>query len=90
MKTDKKKAGIAFWATVVFVAAVVYVLSLGPAAWLSERRLLSNPAMTTIYAPVFAVYDHGPSPIRRATDWYLALWTKKSDEGELFDPIDAQ
>jgi len=87
MSEPKKKPGVAFWATVLVVVGLVYVLSIGPATWLHERRLLSNGAMTTLYAPHFGVYEHGPRPIRRASDWCLALWSKKSDEGIFYDPI---
>jgi hypothetical protein len=85
--TSRKQPGVTFWTTVVVVVVLVYLLSLGPATWLNERRHLSNGAMTTLYAPVLSVYECGPRPIRRATDWYLALWSKKSDQGIFFDPI---
>ncbi len=88
--TPHKQPGVAFWATIVVVVGLVYVLSIGPATWLNERRYLSNGTVTTLYAPVFVVYEYGPRPIRRATDWYLAFWSKKSDEGIFFDPIQAE
>jgi hypothetical protein len=37
--TDRKKPGMAFWATVVVVVALLaYLLSFGPACWLSAKR----------------------------------------------------
>ncbi len=83
----RKQPGVAFWATVVATVALVYLLSLGPATWLAEQRHLSNGAMTTLYAPVFAAYENAPRPIRLTTDWYVSLSSKKSDEGILFDPV---
>jgi hypothetical protein len=35
--TDRKKPGVAFWATVVVVAVLAYPLSFGPACWVSGR-----------------------------------------------------
>jgi hypothetical protein len=38
MTSDRKKPGVAFWATVVLVVVVVgYPLSFGPACWISSR-----------------------------------------------------
>jgi hypothetical protein len=88
--TDRKKPGVAFWATVAAVVGLVYVLSIGPATWLNERRFLSNGAVTTLYAPLFRAYEYGPRPIRQAGDWYLARWSKRSDEGIFYDPIQAE
>jgi hypothetical protein len=35
--TDRKKPGVAFWATVVFALPVLYILSFGPACWIASR-----------------------------------------------------
>jgi hypothetical protein len=50
--TDRKKPGVAFWATVVVVAALVaYPLSLGPALWMENRGLLQSDYLT-VYGPL--------------------------------------
>ena len=89
MTTERKKPGVTFWATVVVIVGLAYVLSSGPAIWLHERQLLSDGSVTILYDPLFRVCLYGPRPIRRASDWYLALWSKKSDEGIFYDPINA-
>ena len=51
--TDRKKPGVAFWATVVVVVAVAYPLSAFPMLWL--REYLPNPAQDAvrwIYTPL--------------------------------------
>jgi hypothetical protein len=35
---DRKKPGVAFWATVVVVVVLAYVASFGPANWWSRFR----------------------------------------------------
>jgi hypothetical protein len=35
--TDRKKPGVALWATVVVVVLALYVLSYGPACWWGPR-----------------------------------------------------
>ncbi len=38
--TSRKKPGVAFWATVLVLVALAYPVSLGPACWMFENRLL--------------------------------------------------
>jgi hypothetical protein len=40
MTTDRKKPGVAFWATLVLIAGLVaFPLSAGPASWACEHGL---------------------------------------------------
>jgi hypothetical protein len=78
MTSDRKKPGVAFWATVALVAVLVgYPLSAGPAIWIAMRTsdevLLSHP-VNRLYAPVWWFCDHGPRPIRDLACWSLNLW----------------
>jgi len=43
MNGDRKKPGVAFWATVGLVAVVLYVLSLLPIWWLEASDLNPEP-----------------------------------------------
>ena len=53
MNDSRKKPGVAFWATmVVVVALVVYPLSFGPACALCDRDLVAVQSMQSIYRPV--------------------------------------
>ncbi len=50
--TDRKKPGVAFWATVAMVGLVLYVASFGPACWLVGRGFISSSAASFFYRPV--------------------------------------
>jgi hypothetical protein len=74
MTTDRKKPGVAFWATVALVVVlVVYPLSFGPACWLDSRTLLpawSVRFLRSFYSPML----DGPKSVRDALMWYGYLW----------------
>jgi hypothetical protein len=60
--TDRKKPGVAFWATmVVVVVLVAYPLSFGPACWISSRVQPSGRVVSVIYSPVIWTW-HRSSP----------------------------
>jgi hypothetical protein len=52
--TDRKKPGMAFWATVAVVAVLAYPLSFGPVCWITSRTGVSSIAIPTIYRPMIA------------------------------------
>src|SRR5262245_4110290 len=87
MDDPQKKSTAPFWATVVVVVVLLYALSMGPATWLNERHVLSDAVITALYAPVFKTYEYGGASIRRAIDWYLVFWSKKSGDGIIYDEI---
>ena len=68
--TDRKKPGLAFWATVVVVLAlVVYPLSFGPACWTAVRGWLPAPAehaLREFYMPIRRLARHGPRPVSQS------------------------
>jgi hypothetical protein len=76
MSGDRKKPGLAFWASVVVVVAGLYVLSVGPAAWLEDRGAMPAWAMPVVwrfYTPlIWACSRFGPT--WDALVWYAALW----------------
>jgi hypothetical protein len=76
-------------AIVLAVALVVYPLSIGPATWLDERRLIPAFAVPSIFLPLFSMYEHGPRSLRAATDWYIGVRSKKTNDGVLFDPVES-
>jgi hypothetical protein len=51
--TDRKKPGMAFWVAVVVVVLALYVLSFGPACWITSRTG-GDHLLPTIYRPVVA------------------------------------
>jgi hypothetical protein len=79
MTADRKKPGVAFWATVVLVAALVaYPLSFGPFCWLVYHDHLPNGRATRsalyFYSPIiFAA--RSSEFIAGAMSGYVRLWT---------------
>lgn len=73
--TDRKKPGLAFWATVVVVIAA-YLLSWGPAMWLFTFGRLPESAQFAIYyayAPIGWLAGLTPATERLLT-WYGNCW----------------
>jgi hypothetical protein len=69
------------WAkwTLAFVIGVpvLYVLSVGPAAWLNTRQLIPEPlnsARRHFYYPIHWLECNGPEPFDRVVTWYAHLW----------------
>lgn len=87
MTPSHKKPGVAFWATVALVTALVYPLSLGPLTWLHHHGLIPEWIMDgpvqMLYVPLIwlskiGVKDGAPIPelnaFGRAIDWYVEFW----------------
>ena len=69
--TDRKKPGVAFWATVVVVVALVgYPLSWGPVLYLEMSGWISPSLIGRFYAPVGWLLL-GPGKPK----WFLAYLT---------------
>ena len=74
--TDRKKPGVAFWATVALVVVLAYPLSFGPCAWIVDAAHMSPAikiSMGHFFAPCRWFYRAGPEPVR---GWYQKyVWT---------------
>jgi hypothetical protein len=88
--TDRKKPGVAFWATVVMVALlVVYPLSFGPACWTASRDQSLSPldrSVSQVYWPI------GWLGMREGILGDTVLWYAKvgmENEAMVSIPIDA-
>jgi hypothetical protein len=71
--TDRKKPGLAFWATVALAVVLAYPLSFGPACWLADNGLTSMRTTACIYKPILFAASRGPRPIRGVLRSY-AQW----------------
>jgi hypothetical protein len=61
--TDRKKPGVAFWATVVAaLSPLLYLLSIGHACWFTSRTEVGIDALNRIYQPVMRLYWGGNVP----------------------------
>ena len=85
--TSRKKPGLAFWATVALLVVALYVLSIGPVAWLVREAKPGDWSWSIYHAayyPLHRIRELGerdedpaldsPAPIGRAIDWYLNFW----------------
>ena len=78
--SERRKPGVAFWATVMVVVATLYVASEGPAIWLYWKMLPSRQwdrpivvALEVIYAPADWAFSLAPESVRQARSRYL-MW----------------
>ena len=76
MSSDRKKPGVAFWATVVVVVVLVaYPLSFGPILAYYRSGLAGGrirPVMAA-HQPLLVVRRQGPEPIRGLLESYAQL-----------------
>ena len=77
MTPDRKKPGVAFWATVVVVVALVaYPLSWGPSCWILWRMGMPSWGVESyrrMYGPLLWIYEQSPPWIQHAVQWYCSL-----------------
>ncbi len=68
---SRKKPGVAFLAIVVLVVApLLYVLSFGPACWVTMRLNLPSEVINVGYHPIVWSFDRVPREIRDFVMWY--------------------
>jgi hypothetical protein len=73
MMADRKKPGVAFWATVALVAVLVgYPLSAGPACWLTGRKYFRASTVNSFYRPVLWSASKA-QPLKNALVWWGSL-----------------
>ena len=62
MTSDRKKPGVAFWATVVVVVALLaYPLSFGPACWAVGRGFWKAEHAAILFRPLAVLTWRGPA-----------------------------
>ncbi len=70
MTSDRKKPGVAFWATLLVVVLVAYPLSFGPACWMMSRGSLPIFPTAYPYWPLVVSANAAPRPVRNLVAWY--------------------
>ena len=76
LMTSRKKPGVAFWATVAVVVALMYPLSFGPASWGASRIDVTDAGRTALmyfYYPIWVASIDGPAWIRVPLAWWKDL-----------------
>ena len=56
----------------LILVAALYVLSIGPVAWLYQKNDWDNDYLETVYAPV--IWLHRETALREPLEWYLDLF----------------
>jgi hypothetical protein len=74
--TDRKKPGAAFWATVLLVVPMLYVLSFGPACWITSRTEIGAGILPTLYRPMIWAWDSYPQSLHHQLLWYSRVGAK--------------
>ena len=78
MTPDRKKPGVAFWATVVVTCLMLYVLSIGPVCRYSAMQnrdgLWYPDWFDPVYWPVGWCAADERSFANRTLSWYVRLW----------------
>jgi hypothetical protein len=76
--TSRKKPGVAFWATVaVVVVPLLYVLSFGPACWITDQDwcpIRLHDAHYIVYWPMLRLLENGPAWLADAIMWWVGMW----------------
>lgn len=73
---ERTRRGWGVWIAGLVLLPLLYVLSIGPAAWLLDHGYMSEPveeALTVFYTPLVLVYDSNQT-FEVALDAYLSLW----------------
>jgi hypothetical protein len=71
--TDRKKPGVAFWATGVVVCLMLYALGFGPAIWLTARGQLDNAVVEWVYWPVLWDLTCDETGLNAPIWWYGSI-----------------
>jgi hypothetical protein len=75
MSEDRKKPGVAFWATVLVVVMLLYPLSFGPACWITTHAGVGASVVSTAYQPLLQVTFYGRrSPAAQMLRGYAFLF----------------
>ena len=83
--TSPKKPGVAFWASVIAVVALLYAISFGPACWLTAQPWENGvrndgwdmpPRWMLIYQPFGMILTKRDSPIKTAVNWWATVGVK--------------
>jgi hypothetical protein len=62
-------------ATLALLLPPSYVLSIGPAVWLSDRGINPFGIIDVLYLPLEWPAEHIPA-FSRAIEWYIMLWQR--------------
>jgi len=66
----KRRSAWPVWVGMVIALPVLYVLSLGPACWLAQKRAISARTVISVHRPLLKLLSVCPEWMQRIADWY--------------------
>jgi hypothetical protein len=72
-ESRKSAAPVVAVALLVLLSPVFYVLSIGPAAWLVEKEVVSGERAELFYFPICMAADYSPTAMS-LLEWYMELF----------------
>jgi hypothetical protein len=73
MSDTRKKPGVAFWATVVVGCLMLYVVSFGPACWMTVRHRSLHSLFSVTFRPLLWTAENFPARVMSLLDEYALL-----------------
>lgn len=75
---DPRRSRSGMWIVVLFTLPVLYVLSLGPVAWIESRFGPFSDGVRTVvivfYYPLSLLFKYEVPGVEPALDWYVGLF----------------
>jgi hypothetical protein len=72
------------WTKWTAIAILTYLVSFGPACWLTSRSGIGGDVASIVYLPLVLCWANGPQPLSNALDWWMhcgASERRKSIDG---------
>jgi hypothetical protein len=73
-ESRKSAAPVVAAVLLVLLSPVLYIISIGPAAWLVEKEIISGEHAELFYFPICMAADNSPT-VMSVLEWYLELFT---------------
>jgi hypothetical protein len=74
-----KRRSRRFWIIAAMLPAL-YVVSFGPACWISSRIRIGSKAVPLLYAPLNWAWNHGGPSLAGPLHWYTCLFADENWE----------
>src|SRR5690242_6006471 len=80
--TERSKPCVTFWSAVVAALGLAYLLSFGPACWITSRAKRGVEHLPFIYRPVLSCWEATPILVQKAIRFYALVGSAEGWEWE--------